>query len=209
MDEVYQLLVTYVREHWSKFVSVLFSAAVGWWFGKRRARQKWRSREFLDRLNFSLTTVRDGRLLIRTLMEKKCEEVFLNTVATETVLAAAKQTTADNSLLSLPDDDDWFYLNSALNELSEQFAHGSLRRDLNQPVTCGRYLICLTSEAAGTSRTRKVRCLVVQKSLLVKLPTEAPQFEADSHGTRWTTLQQLSQAYQRSPGRFLEVELCV
>jgi hypothetical protein len=209
MNDLFEIAWTFVREHWSKIVSILFSALFGWWFGKRRARKRWREREFLDRINFSLTTVRDGKLLIRTLLEKRCEDVFLNAVAAETVVAKAQETTASQSLLPLPQDDYWFYLNAALNELSEQFAAGSLRRDLGQPVTCGRYLICLTSEAAGTSRTRKIRCLVMQKSLLTNLPPTIPVLEAASHNTRWATLQQLATAYGESPQRFLELELCV
>lgn len=209
MSEFIEAVREFLRDHWTQIVPVIASALVGWWFGKRRARKAWQKREFLDRLNISLTTIKDGRLMIRTLLEKRCEEVFLNAVASEAVIRSAHQTTTANPLLPLPDDDYWFYLNSVLNELAEKFAEGSLRRDLGQPVTCGRYLLCLTSEAAGTARTRKIRSLVVQKSLLQKLPADAPQFEAASHSTRWTTLQQLAALYSQAPGRFLDVELCV
>jgi hypothetical protein len=209
ITEFFKPLLTFLYEHWTQIVPIVGSAVVGWWFGKRRARQAWRKREFLDRLNFFLTTLKDGKLLIRTLMEKRCDEVFLNTVASEAVVASARQTTESDPLLPLPEADYWFYLNAVLNELAEKFAEGSLRRDLGQPVTCGRYLICLTSEAAGTARTRKVRSLVVQKSLLVNLPAAVPLLEAPSHSTRWKTLQQLAALYAATPDRFLEVELCV
>lgn len=209
VNEFLTSLRDFLRDHWTQIVPVVVSALVGWWFGKRRARKAWQKREFLDRLNISLTSIRDGKLLIRTLLEKRCDEVFLNTVASEAVVAAARRTTESNPLLPLPDADYWFYLNSVLNELAEKFAEGSLRRDLNQPVTSGRYLLCLTSEAAGTARTRKIRSLVIQKSLLQKLPAASPQFEAPSHSTRWTTIQQLAAFYAKTPDRFLEVELCV
>ena len=209
MAELLLPIVEFIRGHWMQAVPVVASALIGWWFGKRRARQAWRKREFLDRLNISLTSLHEGQLLIRTLLEKRCEEVFLNSVATEAVIAQAQQTTAENPILPLPKEDYWFYLNSVLNELSEQFAEGVLRRDLGLPVTSGRYLVCLTSEAAGTARTRKIRSLVVLKSLLTKLPPEAPAFESPTHSTRWKTLQQLAAHYARSPEQFMEVELCV
>ena len=55
-------------------------------------------------------------LLIRTLLEKSCEEIFLNKVAVETIVAAARKTTERNPLLPLPKEDYWYYLNAVLNE---------------------------------------------------------------------------------------------
>ena len=209
MRELFELFFEYLNEHWIKFVIAGLFMGAGWFFGKRRARREWRTREFLGRLNFSLNTLDEGVLKIRTLSEKSCEDVFLNQVAAESVTASAKLTTPENPTLPLEKDEYWFYLNSVLNELSEQFAEGLLRRDMSLPVKSEEYVICLTSESAGEMRTRKVRAMVVRKSLLANLPHEKPKFEAESHSTRWTTLTLLSELYQKEPWKFLTVELCM
>ena len=45
------------------------------------------------------------------------------------VLDAARQTTVEEPLLPLAQDDSWFLLNCILNALSEEFATGLNRRD--------------------------------------------------------------------------------
>ena len=80
---------------------------------------------------------------------------------------------------------------------------------MGQTVACETYLIFLTSECAGSARTRKVRAMLVQKKLLENLPAEPPTFEAESHTTRWKTLQFLSQEAKRAPHKFIEVEICL
>jgi len=204
-----ELLFEYLNEHWIKFVMAGLFMGAGWFFGKRRARREWRAREFLGRLNFSLNTLDDGVLKIRTLSEKSCADVFLNQVAADCVTATAKLTTPENPTLPLEQDEYWFYLNSVLNELSEQFAQGLLRRDMGLPVKSEEYVICLTAESAGEMKTRKVRAMVIRKSLLTNLPHEQPKFEAKSHATRWTTLTLLSELYQTESWKFLTVELCM
>jgi hypothetical protein len=54
------------------------------------------------------------------------------------VTAAAQRTTAENSLIPLPIEDYWYYLNAVLNELAEQFAVGPPKHDLNLEVRCAR-----------------------------------------------------------------------
>src|SRR5690606_30869704 len=103
----------------------------------------------------------------------------------------------------------WYYLNPLLNELSEQFAAGLIKRDLGLPVTSATYLVALTCECAGEIRMRKVRAMVIQKTALENLPTEAPSLTASSHSTRWTTLNQLAAEWKARPWKFIEVELCL
>jgi hypothetical protein len=165
--------------------------------------------EFLDRLNISLNTLVGGKLLIRTLVEKSCRDVFLNKVAAVAISSASRKTTPADPLLPLPAGDYWYYLNSVLNEVAERFAEGAVKRDMGLPVTIERYLICLTSEAAGEIRTRKVRAMVVQKKLLTNLPAEPPKFERPTHSVRWESLKILSAIYAKSPEKFLDIEICV
>jgi hypothetical protein len=210
LQEVFDSVRDLIAGHWVKFLTGLAFMAVGWWIGKRRARAEWRKKQFFDRLNISLNILTPGQpLLIRTLVEKSCQEIFLNKVAVETVLDAAKRTTERNPILPLPRNDYWYYLNAVLNEMAEKFSVGELRRDLGQPVTTGRYLICLTSEAAGAIRTRKIRAMTVRKEVLLNLPADPPPFERPWHSNRWDTLKVLADEYRRDPEQFMEVELSV
>ena len=209
MDAFWENVIAYLKEHWIELLVAAGSAVVGWFLGRRRAAAEWKKREFYDRLNVSLTSIHEGKLRIRTLIEKRCDEVFLNRVASETVISKARQTTTDSCLLDLPQNDYWFYLNSVLNEVSERFAEGQVRRDLQANVCCGRYLICLTSEAAGSVRTRKVRAMVVQQTLLENLSEEPPQFESPNHITRWETMKELATAWKQTPWKFQSVEICL
>jgi hypothetical protein len=208
-DQVWTHAVDTLREHFVKVVVGFVLMFIGWYFGKWRARAEWKKQEFLDRLNLSLNTIDQGVLKIRTLSEKRCEEVFLNSVAADTVQKLARRATAADPILPIPKDDVWFFLNAVLNDLSEQFAVGLLKRDLGAPVTSAIYLVALTCESAGDLRTRKIRAMIVKKSLMESFPTEAPQFQADRHRTRWQTLQFMSAEYAKNPWRFIEVELCV
>jgi len=207
--EIVQTVRTTIQDHAVKFVTGLVLMTIGWWIGKWRAQKNWKKQEFFDRLNFSLNTLEKGVLKIRTLSEKRCEDVFLNSVASDTVQKLARRTTEKDPMLAIPINDTWYYLNAILNELSEQFAVGLLRRDLGAPTQSAIYIIALTCEAAGEVRTRKVRAMVIQKSVLATLPAEIPKLEAPNHSTRWETLRFLSTEYAKNPTRFLEVELCV
>ena len=209
MREILDTLLEYAEEHWLKAVSATVFMALGWFFGRYRARSRWRKRQFYDRLNVSLNTIDEGTLRIRTLVEKSCEEVFLNKAAVEAITSAAWATTESDPLVALPRDDYWFYLNAVLNEVAERFSEGQIRRDLGLPVTSVRYLVCLTCEKAGAVRTQKIRAMLVQKKLLEHLPDEPTGFEAENHRTRWHTLQKMAAEYRSNPHRFLELEICV
>jgi hypothetical protein len=207
-NDILQQVLGLLREHVVKVVTGAVLMAVGWYIGKRRAQAHWKKQEFLDRLNISLNILESGTLKIRTLSEKRCEEVFLNSVAADTVQQLARKTTAKDPMLPIAEDDTWYYLNAILNDLSEQFAVGTMRHDMGGQTVSATYLIALTCENAGDMRTRKIRAMVTKKSLLTNLPTEEPKYERSSHTTRWQTMQFLAAEYARHPKRFLEVELC-
>jgi len=209
MQQFFEALSDFVNDHWIKFLTGLGLMAIGWFFGKRRARSEWQKREFYQRLNISLNIVQEGQpLRIRTILEKNCSEVFLNSLAVDAICAAARNTTEKNPILPLPEHDYWYYLNSVLNEIAEHFSVGEIRRDLGLPVQCGTYLVCLTSECTGEVRTRKIRAMVIRKEVLLKLPAERPPLELPNHATRWETLKLLAAEYQKQPHQFREVEIC-
>lgn len=199
----------FFRSHWASALYSLAFLIVGTWWGRRRARREWANKRFLDRLNFSLNTIGGGTLQIRTLAEMNARDVFLNDVAVERVIDATRRTTATNPLLPLARDDRWYYLNAVLNEVSERFAVGFIKRDMGVPVETRSYLICLTYEIAGDLKTRKVRAMVIQKSTLTNLPVEPPRFERPHHATRFETLRHLAAAYASDPTEFLDVELSI
>src|SRR5262249_38500982 len=115
MDQLVQTLVDYVKDHAVKLITGLVLMAVGWYLGRSRARADWKKQEFLDRLNLSLNSIENGTLKIRTLSEKTCEDVFLNSAASDAIKKLARQTTAADPILPIPANEIWFYLNSILN----------------------------------------------------------------------------------------------
>jgi hypothetical protein len=170
----------------------------------------------MDRLNVSLNSIQDGTLKIRTILEMKNEDIFLNPAAAKAIVKYAKQTTAQDPLLPIPEHDCWQYLNAVLNEISERFAVGTMRRDVAWPVAHNKYLLCLTCEAAGDVRTRKVRAMLVRKTLVEKgigmfvvSANGQPKYESHWHETRWETLKIMAVQYNKNPHRFIEMEICV
>jgi hypothetical protein len=209
LRQIFDVVSDTLHDHWIKFATAALIAAVSWLLGRRRARAEWTRREFFDRLNISLNAIRDGTLTIRTIAEESCLEVFLNSVAVSSLVDAAHHTTLEDPLLELREHDYWYYLNAVLNKVAEKFGDGQIRRDMGLPVTTARYVVCLTSESAGEVRTRKIRAMLIQKSLLLNLPNEEPKYESPTHATRWKTLKYLATQFQRTPHKFREVEICV
>lgn len=209
MAEIFEAVNDLITDHWLKAVTGIVFALVGWWVARIKAHRQWQQREFFHRINFSLNSIDNGTLKIRTLSEKACEDVFLNESAVEQLVRAAQKTKPGLPLIPLPKGDFWFFLNAALNEMSEQFAVGLLKKEAGQPVSSERYLMCLTNECDGEVRTHKVRAQVIRRSLLEGLPKERPAFESQNHLIRWETLLHLADAYQKTPHQFIELELVV
>jgi hypothetical protein len=207
--EFLQTVRNIATDHGIKILTAAAFTLAGWLFGRWRAARNWRKREFYNRLNISLNSFVDGKLLIRTILEKTCEEVFLNSHAVERLLHAAQKTTKENPFIPLEKEDRWFYLNAVLNELSETFATGLFRREAGQTFQAVRYLICLTNECDGDVRTRKVRAMVIRKDMLLNLPETQPTLESPSHQIRWKTLQQMQKAWTTDPAGFIEAEIVV
>jgi hypothetical protein len=209
MKAFLELCVELFTDHWVKVAIGAGFLLVGWLFGWWRAHRRWIRKEFFERVNFSLNSIVDGKLQIRTLMENSADRVFLNRVAVHRLLTAAAKTNSSNPLIPLEKLDAWFYLNSALNEISEKFAAGFVRRDAGQPVQSHRMLICLTNEADGEIRTRKIRVMAVAEKTLRLLPDEIPALESINHKTRWKTLQIMKQRLETEPWLFMTVEVVV
>lgn len=209
MFDILRSLMTYLAENWPEVVWIILAAASASYLAGRRSRNLWQRRSFLDRLNVSLTSIQADTLRIRTILEMDVESVFLNRTAAQTITKLAQTTTADDPIIPIPREDCWYYLNAVLNEISERFADGHIRRDAGLATHSVDYLVCLTCERAGKARTHKIRAMLIQKNLLQNLPVQQPGFEQETHVTRWETLKILAQRYSIAPHYFLELELCV
>eukprot|EP01047_Picozoa_sp_COSAG01_P001863 COSAG01_NODE_46_length_32080_cov_716.589319_12_plen_211_part_00 len=208
MNQVITSLASYFNEHWPELLWIAIVATGASLWANKRAHTKWQNREFLDRLNVSLTTIMDGRMFIRTILEIDSQKILLNPTAAKTIATYAKLTTVDNPILPFPIGQHWDYLNPILNELSSQYSEAYIRRDLGQKVTSDIYLLCLTCEKNGPVKTQKVRALLTKKSLLEALPEEEPMSESESHRIRFQTLKQLAEQYKSAPSSFVEFEIC-
>jgi hypothetical protein len=191
--------------------TTVVSYLIGRWWGARQAWRQWQQRHFIDRINVSLNGVRDGCLVIRTIMERSLDEVFLNPIAVEKVRSAALRTTPDNTLLPVEREDRWYLLSFVLNAVAEHFAPGVIRRDAGLPVQCLTYVLFLTCEHEGEERIRKVRALMVQEELLRKFPFEntGPLLEDEAHRDRVLTLRRAAETYRTEPDLFIRLEVCV
>jgi hypothetical protein len=185
--------------------------AFTWWWARRRALRQWTSKEFLDRIIVSLNIFADGYLKIRTVLERSLDEVFLNRVAVDKVLAAARATAVDKPVMPVPKDDRWFVLNFVLNAVAEHFVAGHIRQDAGQPVTTVKYALFLTCELVGEERIRKVRAMLVRADLLADFPYKdsMPKLENPWHADRIRTLRHAAELYAKEPDNFLVLEVCV
>lgn len=189
----------------------LVSFAIGRWWGRLKARREWDRKEFFNRIIVSLNIFADGYLKIRTVLEDSLESVFLNRIAIDKVLAAAKATTAENPLLVIDKKDRWYLLNYVLNEVAERFATGQVRQDAGVPVTIVRYALFLTCEHVGDERIRKVRAMLIREEHLKAFPypDSMPKLENPWHEDRIRTLRKAAAVYAQEPDNFLMLEVCL
>ena len=88
MEDFFNTVRDLAAQHGIKFLSAAAFTGAGWLIGRWRAAQSWKKREFFNRLNISLNSLHDGKLLIRTVLEKTCEDILLNKVAVERLIKA-------------------------------------------------------------------------------------------------------------------------
>jgi hypothetical protein len=195
-------------------LGILLSAAgffAGRWWGRVKAGREWRDKTFLGRCIISLNLFHEGTLKIRTVMERDLAQVFLNQIAVEKVLAAAKLTTKENPILPVAKEDRWYLLNFALNAVAEHFSAGHVKRDAGVPVSAVTYGLFLTCEQVGDERIRKVRVMLLKKESLETFPypDEMPTLENPWHEDRVKTLRAASALFRKEPDHFLTLEVCV
>ncbi len=135
-----------------------------------RRRHAWTSKQFQDQINFSLNYVLGGELVMRTLLETKTANVWLNDFGIKKLLVAAQKTTLDQPFIELADQQDMDFVNRAVkNALSERFGSTFVAQSLGKPVTTGTFLFGITYERYEDMRTLKFRVLIVEEKALLAM----------------------------------------
>jgi hypothetical protein len=193
------------------FCTSALSLVVGRWWGRRVAWREWQGRQSLGRILVSLNSFADGVLKIRSIFERRLEEVFQNTIAVEKVRAASLRTTVADPMLPIDKEDRWYLLNYVLTAVAERFTGGLVRYDAGQPLKPITYLLFLTCEVVGPDRIRKVRAMMIRKDLLENFPYRdtMPRLEMEWHADRIVTLRRAAEVYQKEPDNFLALEIYV
>jgi hypothetical protein len=193
-----------LRPHWNSLALLLTWVGIAFVYLRRRS--QWRRKHFLAQVNFSLNYVQGGALVMRTLLEKPANQVWLNEYGVRTVLAAAQRTTVGRPFVLLADPRDMDFANRAvLNQLSEQFAATYLAEALGRAARAATFRFAITCERYEEIRTLKLRVLVVQEQTLTDLfgPADgASRLEAPGAvlGARLTTLRGMYELYLRDKG---------
>jgi len=206
-DTAKKIVTTIVVSAITSLAAFLF----GRYYGRYKAQREWASKEFFGRVIVSLNIFADGALKIRTVLERSLESVFLNHIATEKVLAAAKLCTKAEPILKIPKEDRWYLLNFVLNAVAETFAMGQVKQDAGVPVAKVKYALFLTCEVVGDERIRKIRAMLLRRDLLEAFPypDTIPILENHWHEDRILTLRQAAALYAKEPDNFLMLEVCV
>jgi len=206
-DSGQKVLVGVVVAVVSSVASFVIGRYWGWW----KAHREWHKKEFMSRVIISLNVFVDGALKIRTVLERSLEEVFLNEVVIDKVLAAADKCTPDNPIMPIEKQDRWYLLNFVLNAVAEHFIAGQVKRDAGLPVTTMKYAVFRTCEVVGEERIRKIRAMLVRQEHLLKFPypDEMPTLENPWHVDRVKTLRKAADAFTKEPDLFLTLEVCV
>src|SRR5947209_10474626 len=132
--------------HYGGTLALLFTWAALLWvhYGKR---SDWARKQFLDQVNFSLNLVAEGRLVMRTLLERPARDVWLNDLGVSQVRQAAQRTTPEHPFIELADPADMDFVHRAiLNVLSEKFADAYLAQSMGLPVRSETYRFAITME---------------------------------------------------------------
>jgi hypothetical protein len=188
-------VLEYAKDNWDQLalLATICLVLLAYW----RSRSRWKTRDFLGRINFSLNFIQDNRLKIRTLQENTIDDILLNnTHGRRMMLKAASRTTLEKPFLDLPEKDAWIVLNSVLNEISEQFADGFLAIAAGLPMRTTTFIFGITCERDTDVRMNKIRVMIIERSLLEKIDElDEIEFESPNHHVRLDTLRTMREIY--------------
>jgi len=181
-------------------LALLISWAITAYFWHQN-QAKYRNRIFLDKVNFSLNEIGDGKLKMRTLEEHSANEVWHNSVAVNKVAQAAKQTTETEPFLTFEDTDDLNFLKRcALNALSTRFANVFVARAVGLETKTKKFVYGITCEKYPRIRKQKIRVMVITEEQLRKyfVPDAVEKVDDEgkaTHEDRLETLRIMGKKY--------------
>jgi hypothetical protein len=176
------------KQYWGAvgFTVTWIGIAIIWW----RRRGEWRRKQFMGQVNFSLNYARNGRLMMRTLLESPAAEVWLNQYGVKMVQTAAESAGVEQPFLTLRDPADQAFVNRAvLNVLSERFAESFVCEAAGLPVHTRGFIFGITYEQYPDMRTLKLRVLLIEENALTELfaPDAEGRVKADGLTLKSTT----------------------
>lgn len=196
-----------------EFLTAIVILTVGWTWMMWRSSTAWRKKEFKDRVLLSLNcieTTNEGKtfLRLRTLFEKDIHDVLHNNAMVGIVRRHLRKVKVGDPLVRLPKEEAWYVLNAILNKIAEQFATGTLRKDMGLPTTTKSYTFCLSFELQGAIRIQKLRIMMIEKEKLLRFPDAGPvEVESQTHLIRVETLRLMKNELAKNPHLFMHVEL--
>lgn len=213
-------LANWLSNIWTEAFAAIFMAISFWMWGRWRGMMAWSRKKFMDRIVLSLNLSeqvevngeKKTSLKLRTIFEKDIREIFINDQAITIVRERAEQTKEGSPVVLLEKEDAWFILNYILNEISEKFAEGLIRRDMGLPVTAKRYIFCLTCEREGSSlRIQKLRVMLMEKEKFLQFPDQGELVleHPTNHKVRVQTIRNMKNLYHKEPHHFMELEICI
>jgi hypothetical protein len=206
------------RQHWSVVALIVTWVGFAVVYIKRRA--AWQRKQFLNQVNFSLNYLSNDTLAMRTLVENKAQDVWLNEYGVNKVFAAAQKTTVENPFIVMDDQTDQDFINRAvLNVLSEKFADAFLATALGAPVKQADFCFAITFERYTEIRTLKLRVLIIEEAVLARLfgpegTAEKLQLTTVFYKARMQTLKAMYAMYARDKAAekktlgYMEMGIC-
>ena len=209
MSDLMDILNDLIVDHWAKLLVGLLIFGAGRWWGQVRSRREWERKDFRNRVTVSLNSIQNGKLMIRTVLEKEAHEIFINDAAVSTLLKAASETNESDPIIHFGKKDRWHLLNAVLNEIAENFGQGLFARDMSLPVAEKRYLFCMTREVDGDMRARKIRVMMIQPEFLESEDCDFAELEVEHphHATRLKTLAIMRRAWHKDNEDFMALEI--
>ena len=160
--------LTSVYEFLKPYFAVLALALtwVGVGFAWWRQRGRWKRKEFLGQVNFSLNLFGES-LAMRTLLECDTTDVWPNAHGVKLLHAAAARTSNDDPFIRLAAQADRDYLHRAIkNALSELCPAAFIATALGAKVQTGKFLFAVTCERYPEMRTIKLRVILIEQNTL-------------------------------------------
>jgi hypothetical protein len=157
--------IDFIKQHAGVLGLSLTWAGLAWVY--YRSRVDWGQKRFGEIVNFSLNYLDGDTLVMRTLIEEEADDVWLNRIGVQKLLAAARRTTIERPFVILDRQIDMdFAYRAALNVLSERFAGAFVAQALGAAVHSGEFLFAITYERYKEMRTFKLRVLLVERRTL-------------------------------------------